>query len=376
MVTIKQLLKTAMKRFIVTGLLVAMPNFSTAEECGENPRECFDWLQAKVGTLEKTFQILSDEFDHQCTSAPAKVEFAFCTLLKDNRFILIHADEKEKCTAITRKCFGWLQKKIQTLVKKIQTLTELLYQHNCLNSDDMMFCDRLKDSSFGPEMVWIPAGKFRMGDIQGGGNPDKQPVHEVSIKRFAMSRFEVTFVEYDKFAEATGREKPNDQGWGRGNRPVVVVSWKEATAYTEWLSEQTGKSYRLPSEAEWEYAARAGTETQYWWGNEIGKNRANCKDCGSQWDAKQTAPVGSFAKNPFGLYDTVGNVWEWVIDKYHDSSEGAPTDGSAWDKTGSDRVLRGDSYYNSPHGAANRHLEGLDDRFINVGFRIAVTQNP
>ena len=137
-----------------------------------------------------------------------------------------------------------------------------------------VFRDRLKNGSKGPEMVWIPAGTFRMGDIQGGGDSDEKPVHRVSVNKFAMGRYEVTFAEYDQFAQATGRKKPNDQGWGPGNRPVINVSWDDATAYTEWLSQQTGQSYRLPTEAEWEYAARAGSETKYWWGNKIGSNKA------------------------------------------------------------------------------------------------------
>ncbi|OAD19069.1 Sulphatase-modifying factor domain protein [Candidatus Thiomargarita nelsonii] len=192
-----------------------------------------------------------------------------------------------------------------------------------------VFRDRLQDGSLGPEMVWIPAGSFRMGDMnvtvtsfQGGGDGDEKPVHEVSVSGFAMGKYEVTFAEYDKFAEATGREKPSDEGWGRGNRPVIYVSWRDAVAYTEWLSEQTGQKYRLPTEAQWEYAARAGTETKYWWGNEIGTNRANCDGCGSRWDDKQTAPVGSFAPNPFGLYDTAGNVWEWLCSEYESQSSG------------------------------------------------------
>ena len=168
-----------------------------------------------------------------------------------------------------------------------------------------VFRDSLADGGSGPEMVWIPAGSFRMGDIQGGGDSDEKPVHRVSVGKFAMGKFEVTFAEYDKFAQATGRKKPNDRGWGRGNRPVINVSWNDATAYAKWLSNQTGKTYRLPTEAEWEYAARAGTETKYWWGNDLGKNRAACDGCGSQWDNKQTAPVGSFSANKFGLYDTV-----------------------------------------------------------------------
>jgi formylglycine-generating enzyme required for sulfatase activity/WD40 repeat protein len=189
-------------------------------------------------------------------------------------------------------------------------------------NENEIFRDRLQDGSEGPKMIWLPAGTFRMGYIQGGGDADEKPVHEVSVARFAMGRYEVTFEEYDRFADATGREKPNDRGWGRGNRPVINVSWNDATAYMEWLSLQTGKKYRLPTEAEWEYAARAGTETKYWWGNKIGQNWANCDGCGSQWDNKQTAPIGSFNPNPFGLYDTSGNVWEWTCSEYEESYSG------------------------------------------------------
>jgi formylglycine-generating enzyme required for sulfatase activity len=177
-----------------------------------------------------------------------------------------------------------------------------------------VFDDCLKDGTKGPEMVVIPAGTFRMGDIQGGGSSNEQPVHEVSVKRFAMGRYEVTFAEYDKFAEATGRTKPDDKSWGRGNRPVINVSWNDVTAYAKWLSQQTGHHYRLPTEAEWEYSARAGTETKYWWGNNIGSNRANCSNCGDSF--QYTAPVGSFKPNPFGLYETAGNVWEWTCSEY------------------------------------------------------------
>ncbi|MEN8220372.1 MAG: SUMF1/EgtB/PvdO family nonheme iron enzyme [Pseudomonadota bacterium] len=175
-----------------------------------------------------------------------------------------------------------------------------------------VFYDRLLDGSKAPQMVWIAGGRFQMGDIQ-----DDEQV--ASVGRFAMGRYEVTFAEYDKFVEATGRNKPDDEGWGRGNRPVINVSWYDATAYAEWLSEQTGQEYRLPTEVEWEYAARAGTTTEYWWGNDIGKNRAACNRCGAEWgwDAKRmTAPVGSFAPNAFKLYDTVGNVWEWTCSEY------------------------------------------------------------
>jgi len=185
-----------------------------------------------------------------------------------------------------------------------------------------VFRDRLKDGGEGPEMVLIPAGRFRMGDITGNGRDNEQPVHEVSVESFAMGRYPVTFAEYDYFCEqASGwfkkRKKPNDRGWGRGNRPVINVSWHEAVSYTKWLSEQTGQQYRLPTEAEWEYAARAGTETDYWWGNEIDKSKANYNR-----NLGRTSPVGDYEPNPFGLYDTAGNVWEWTCSEYENKYHG------------------------------------------------------
>jgi hypothetical protein len=141
-----------------------------------------------------------------------------------------------------------------------------------------------------------------MGDIQSKRGDDERPVREVTIQRsFAMGRYEVTFDQYDEFVKATGRKLPDDEGLGRGSQPVIRVSWNDAVAYAAWLSGQAGKRYRLPTEAEWEYAARAGTETTYWWGNDIKQGLANCRTCGSKWDGKSTAPVGSFKPNAFGL---------------------------------------------------------------------------
>ena len=156
-----------------------------------------------------------------------------------------------------------------------------------------VFRDALADGSKGPGMIRIPDGEFEMGDLHGDGHADERPVHTVSIHALAIGCYAVTFEAYDRFAEATGRERPDDTGWGRGRRPVINVSWRDAVAYAEWLSQQTGKRYRLPTEAEWEYAARAGTSTSYWWGDEVGENRANFRGSGSQWDGRQTAPVGS-----------------------------------------------------------------------------------
>ncbi len=240
-----------------------------------------------------------------------------------------------------------------------------------------VFRDTLKDGSKGPEMVVIPAGAFWMGSDEGlESEATELPRHRVTIDRvFAMGKYEVTFDDYDQFAQATGREVPDDENWGRGHRPVIKVSWEDATAYTQWLSEQTGKRYRLPTEAEWEYAARAGTKTRYWWGGDIGRKHANCEGCGSEWDSQKTVPVGSFEANPFGLYDTAGNVEEWVQDCWHNSYKGTPTDGSAWDsgKCGR-RVVRGGSWFVNARGVRSAFRTGSDagyDRDNSVGFRLA-----
>jgi formylglycine-generating enzyme required for sulfatase activity len=166
-----------------------------------------------------------------------------------------------------------------------------------------------------PQMVVVPAGEFMMGSPanEKGRDGAEGPQHNVLIAHpFAVSRFDVTFEEWDACA-AYGDCDPHmmDAGWGRGRQPVINVTWDDAQRYVAWLSRMTGKPYRLLSEAEWAYAARAGTSTPYPWGPEIGNRNANCNHCGSQWDSKRPAPVGSFAPNQFGLYDMHGNVWQW-----------------------------------------------------------------
>ena len=231
-----------------------------------------------------------------------------------------------------------------------------------------------------PEMVVIPEGRFRMGCVSGKNcGDDEKPVHEVRVASFELSKYEVTFEEYDRFTVVTGRKSRKDEGWGRGRRPVINVSWEDAVAYAEWLSAQTGERYRLPSEAEWEYAARAGSARKYSWGNEIGHNRANCNACGSQWDGEKTAPVGSFGPNAFGLHDMHGNLWEWVQDCWNGSYQGAPTDGSAWTSGDCERrVLRGGSWDDPPVilRAAYRYRLTTGKRYIHLGFRVARTLTP
>ena len=233
-----------------------------------------------------------------------------------------------------------------------------------------------------PEMVMIPGGRFRMGCVSGRDcYGDEQPVHEVRVEAFELGKYEVTFEEYDRFTAATDRKPADDEGWGRGRRPVIYVSWEDAVAYTKWLSGQMGERYRLPSEAEWEYAARAGTETAYSWGNEIGRNRANCDGCGSRWDHGQTAPLGSFGPNGWGLHDMHGNVWEWVQDCWNGSYQGAPTNGSAWESgvwDCSQRVFRGGGWDDNPYNlrAARRVSIPTESWGPNIGFRVARTITP
>ena len=223
-------------------------------------------------------------------------------------------------------------------------------------------------------MLRVVGGSFSMGSSRNTLSPDEQPAHEVRVGDFLIGQHEVSFTEYDRFAQATGRAKPKDNGWGRGTRPVINVSWDDANAYARWLSGQTGRSYRLPTEAEWEYAAAAGTTSLYWWGYQVGKNQANCFDCGSGWDGRVTAPVGSFPANPFGLHDTAGNVMEWVQDCYHRSYQGAPATGVAWeDDQCRRRVARGGAYSTPAKDirTTQRAAHPQTNRLDSIGFRLA-----
>ena len=236
------------------------------------------------------------------------------------------------------------------------------------------FRDRLRAGGSGPSMVELRSDSFQMGSGPASPNFDERPRRNVTLKRFALSKYEVTFEQYDRFAAETGRARPRSDGGGRGPRPVINVSWSDAVAYAEWLSGQTGHRYRLPTEAEWEFAARAGTITRYWWGNKVGTARANCFDCGTEWGGRETAPVGSFAASPFGLHDLSGNAREWVKDCYASTYEGAPVDGSAVDASQCrQRVIRGGSY-SSPSTklrVTTRDQGEPDMRLDDLGFRVA-----
>lgn len=237
-----------------------------------------------------------------------------------------------------------------------------------------------------PEMVdVIPAGKtakFTMGcdgkrdDVEGGCFDNEKPAHQVTLNAFKMGKYEVTFDQWDACEKAKVCPHAEDQGWGRGNRPVINVSWDDITQkYIPWLNQETGESYRLPTEAEWEYAARGGTDSAYFWGNAIGKGNANCANsfCGDKFE--YTAPVGSFTANVYGLHDMNGNVWEWCQDwyagDYYASSPASNPKGAA---SGTYRVLRGGAWYGHARNvrSANRRSNTPGDRDYDIGFRLVL----
>ena len=241
-----------------------------------------------------------------------------------------------------------------------------------------------KDCDVCPTMVVIPPGTFIMGDDD--GHRRELPAHAVAIsKPFAIGIYEISFDEFDACHAAGGcSRKPHDHKWGRGKQPVINITIADVDEYLKWLSDKTGQTYRLPSEAEWEYAARAGTNTEYFWGDEHGKNNANCLDCGSPWSAPEgrigttkdtrAAPVGSFKPNAFGVYDMHGNVYEWTADCWTNNYIGAPNDGSV--VTGGDckrRAARSGSWYyvHRSSRSAWRFPWKVNDKSYSMGMRIA-----
>jgi formylglycine-generating enzyme required for sulfatase activity len=233
-----------------------------------------------------------------------------------------------------------------------------------------------------PEMIVVPAGEFVMGSPVTEKDHDEieGPQHKVTIARpFAVSKFDVTFADWDACVSVGGCPQASDSDFGRDTKPVINVSWDDAQQYVAWLSRMTGKPYRLLTEAEWEYAARAGSQTAYFWGDEIGDGKANCNGCSNERRKKETSPVKSFEPNDFGLYNMAGNVWQWVQDCYKDNYDGAPTDGSARTTDDcSNRVIRGGSWYENPSllRTAQRLVFNRGNRAYDTGFRVARTLSP
>jgi len=247
--------------------------------------------------------------------------------------------------------------------------------------------DKLSTGMVAPELISIPKGTNILGDISGKGINSESPTYKVTIgNSYAIGKYEVTFEEYDYFCTITGRVKPDDEGWGRGRRPVINVTWDDAKAYVEWLSKQTGKEYYLPSESQWEYAARAGAKTNYWWGDKPGDKLAKCVNCATINRCENckdvpliddgTVEVGSFKPNPFGLYDVHGNVMEWTADCGNKYNPDVPGDGSPRLSGDCDRHISKDgSWWNnvrfiraSVRGSA---VDGRDYKSQHVGFRVA-----
>ena len=255
--------------------------------------------------------------------------------------------------------------------------------------------DRFRECDRCPEMVVISAGQFIMGakESETGSTPDERPQHTVNFTQpFGVGRFPVTLSEWDACVAARGCSyRPSDQSWGRGTQPAINILWDDAKEYVAWLSRTTGRTYRLLSESEREYVARAGTGTAYWWGDTFEPAQANCaidnrllssastSDLQPPIARERTVPVQSFAPNPWGLYQVHGNVYDWVEDCWHDNYDGAPSDGSAWVSGDCSRhVLRGGAFSRNMQTArsAARIWSGSSNRIIYMGVRVARTLGP
>ena len=285
-----------------------------------------------------------------------------------------HRRQAEERAAREQKSLPFIHGWDSAQVQRLQQTTARTLQR------DPVFHDRLSDGSPGPQLVIIPAGRFLMGSPEDEAERlDRERQHEVEIAQpFALGQYPVTFDEYDRFCAATGRDKPDDSGWGRGRRPVINVDWHDALAYCAWLSDQTGQSYRLPTEAEWEYACRAGTTTPFYFGDTLNTDQANYHGnytygAGRKGEyRKHTTPVGQFPANAWELYDMHGNVWEWIGSVF-DADYGGAEQRSADTSESGDRVVRGGSWGVNPNRLRSAYRSWLtpDTRINGRGFRIS-----
>jgi formylglycine-generating enzyme required for sulfatase activity len=220
-------------------------------------------------------------------------------------------------------------------------------------------------------MVSLPGGSFLMGSDE---DPSEKPVHRVTVKPFSIAKYPVTVREWKACVAAGACAEIAAGIAGDDQAPMTNVSWDDAMQFVAWLSKTRNEAYRLPSEAEWEYAARGGRSTKYWWGNAVALGMADCKGCGEPYDPRVPLRVGSFPPNPFGLYDMTGDVAEWVADCWHRNYQGAPAQGVAWSEPDcGQHVLRGGSWENDPSylRAASRDSYDGSVRYISHGFRLA-----
>ena len=227
-------------------------------------------------------------------------------------------------------------------------------------------------------MVVIPSGTFEMGSLK--GRRSEQPVNKITIyEPLAIGRFEVTFEEWDYCHRVGGcSRKVHDRNWGRQKRPVINLLYSDIQEYLGWIRKETNTFYRLPSEAEWEYAARAGTTTEYWWGDKMIKGYANCRECGTKWSGIKSAPVGSFKPNPWGLFDLNGNLLEYVKDCWNNNHAAVPKDASPYlEPNCRARVIKGGAWYYLPKASRSAYRAKNDTRVFSyfIGFRVLREMN-
>jgi formylglycine-generating enzyme required for sulfatase activity len=229
----------------------------------------------------------------------------------------------------------------------------------------------LQDCEFCPQMLRLPGATFAMGSA---ASPTEQPVHQVTVPPFIITRYPITIAQWRQCAVAMACSYEPIRDGSSDDQPVHNVSWDDAQQYVSWISGLTKQNYRLPTEAEWEYAARAGSNTAYWWGDRLADRMANCRECGEPFEVDAPVAPARFAANPLGLYGTAGGVAQWVLDCWHESYAGAPSDGSSWDGADcSEHVLRGGSWMDnaSKLRSASRGHYGGSLRYPTHGFRIA-----
>ena len=264
-----------------------------------------------------------------------------------------------------------------TVVTCVAMTVSLLLVNRYANANETIR-DALPNGGYGPDMQVIPAGEFVMGDTSGRGNDNERPPRLIVFDQpFAIGRYEVTFADWQQYAAANQLPMPDNEGWGlSAQRPVIHVSWRDAHAYTQWLSRVTGARYRLPTEAEWEYAARGGSQSYYWWGEALDSSeqapRAHCRGCTSSRQLRnKTATVGQFPANGFGLHDTAGNVWEWTASNYTQGFDGSELH-SASLLDNSPRVVRGGAWNSGPRylRSSLRDLKQPHHRDYALGFRV------
>jgi len=279
-----------------------------------------------------------------------------------------------KMTKPLKKMIMAYQKLKKTDITGLPTKTLLFQLKSEKKWPGRLLGETFQDCPICPAMIVIPAGSYMMGSPN--GKPSELPIHNVEIEEFILSKTEITFKQWDACVEdGICSHSPQDDGLGRGDVAVMRVNYQDIQQFLKWLNNITKKNYRLPTEAEWEYAARAGSTTEYPWGDEIGNDHASCLGCNQGIDNKQINRIKNYPANAYGLFDMHGNVWEWTQDCWHPNYYGAPSDGQAWEPNGCTKfVVRGGSGGNTPKDlrSASRGVVKIDQRLNSIGFRVAL----